>query len=79
MESVTAVFHDGRIELAEPVDWPDGTRVEVTPIDSVLANRQRIAFPLHHSSQPGTLTVEEVRAAEDAAARQEDASRAGSL
>ena len=32
MESITAVFHNGRIELAQPVDWPDGTRVEVTPI-----------------------------------------------
>jgi hypothetical protein len=32
MGSVTAVFHNGRIELAQPVDWPDGTQVEVTPV-----------------------------------------------
>jgi hypothetical protein len=34
MESVTAVFHNGRLELAQSVDWPDGTRVEVTPVES---------------------------------------------
>ncbi len=34
MGSITALFHDGRIELAQPVDWPDGTVVAVTTIDS---------------------------------------------
>jgi len=34
MGSVTATFRNGRIELAEPVDWPDGTQVEVTPVGS---------------------------------------------
>ena len=33
MGSITAVFRNGQIELIEPVDWPDGTRVAVTPID----------------------------------------------
>jgi hypothetical protein len=33
MQSITAVFHHGRIEIAQPVDWPDGTQVQVTPID----------------------------------------------
>jgi hypothetical protein len=32
MESVTAIFHNGRVELAQPVDWPDGTQVEVKRI-----------------------------------------------
>jgi hypothetical protein len=32
MQNATAVFRNGRIELAEPVDWPDGTPVEVHPI-----------------------------------------------
>lgn len=32
MGSITAVFHNGQIELPQPVDWPDGTQVEVTPI-----------------------------------------------
>ncbi len=34
MESVTAVFHNGRLELAQSVDWLDGTQVEVTPVQS---------------------------------------------
>ncbi len=34
MQSVTATFHNGRLELAEPVDWPDGTQVEVTPLSN---------------------------------------------
>ena len=33
MGTVTAVFRNGRIELSQSVDWPDGTRVEVTPIN----------------------------------------------
>jgi hypothetical protein len=41
--------------------------------------RQRIAFPLHHSARPGTLNVEQVQAAEEAATQQEDAARAGAL
>ena len=32
MQRVTATFRQGRVELTEPVDWPEGTRVEVTPI-----------------------------------------------
>jgi len=43
------------------------------------AGRQRIAFPLHHSARPGALSAETVRAAEEAAAAQEDAARAGTL
>jgi hypothetical protein len=47
--------------------------------DTSLAGRQRTTFPLHHSARPGTLSVEEVCAAEEAAAQQEDVSRAGAL
>ena len=32
MQSVTATFRKGRVELAAPVDWPDGTQVEVRPL-----------------------------------------------
>lgn len=32
MESVTAIFRNGRLELGGPVDWPDGTQVRVTPV-----------------------------------------------
>ena len=42
MGSIAAVFRNGQVELAEPVDWPDGTRVDVTPIDT---SQPRV--PLH--------------------------------
>ncbi len=42
-----------------------------------MGGRERIAFPLHHSARPGALTVEDVRAAEEGAAQQEDAVRGG--
>ena len=32
MKTMTATLHNGRLELAEPVDWPEGTRVQVTPV-----------------------------------------------
>jgi hypothetical protein len=32
MQSVTATFRNGQVELIQKVDWPDGTQVEVTPI-----------------------------------------------
>jgi hypothetical protein len=41
--------------------------------------RQRVTFPLHHSGRPGALSVEAVRVAQEAAADQEDAARAGTL
>ena len=34
MGRITAVFRNGQLELGEPVDWPDGTQVEVTPVQS---------------------------------------------
>ncbi len=32
MQHVTATFRNGRVELAELVDWPEGTRVEIRPL-----------------------------------------------
>ena len=48
-------------------------------ISTQSVGHQRHAFPLHHSSQPGTLGLEQVQAAADAAALQEDAARVGAL
>ena len=45
MGSVTAVFRNGQIELVEPVDWPEGTRVDVTPINSVAARTDWLSLP----------------------------------
>jgi hypothetical protein len=50
-----------------------------TLAEKLHAGRQRITFPLIHSSRPGALGVEQVQVAEEAAAEQEDASRAGTL
>ena len=41
--------------------------------------RERIAFPLHHSARPGVLSAQRVRAAEEAAAQQEDGARASTV
>jgi hypothetical protein len=41
MESVTAVFRNGRVELAEPVNWAEGTQVQVTPLDIA---KQRVSW-----------------------------------
>lgn len=40
MQSVTATFHNGRLKLTQPVDWPDGTQVEVTPIGASVGGDQ---------------------------------------
>ncbi len=45
MESITAVIHNGRIELAQPVEWPDGTRVEVRPINNPSEPTDWLSLP----------------------------------
>jgi len=34
MELVSGTYHDGHVDLGQPVDWPDGTAVAVarTPV-----------------------------------------------
>ena len=46
MQSVTATFRKGRVELAAPVDWPDGTQVEVRPLDPALAETGDVRPPM---------------------------------
>ena len=38
----TAVVRDGKLELAKPVEMPDGTAVDVTLILSSLNERQKL-------------------------------------
>jgi hypothetical protein len=45
MESVTAVYRGGQLELSEPVDWPDGTQVEVTPVGSRQPRADWLSLP----------------------------------
>jgi len=40
MESVTATFRNGRVELTESVDWPDGIRLEVSPLNDSAKTAQ---------------------------------------
>jgi hypothetical protein len=47
--------------------------------ESRVTGQERIAFPLLHSAQPGVLSSETARDAEERMAEQEDAARAGAL
>ena len=46
MQKVTATFQNGRVELAEPVDWPEGIRVEVRPLGPPDPERPRANPPM---------------------------------
>jgi hypothetical protein len=46
MQSATATFRNGRVELKESVDWPDGTEVEVTPLSTADARRPKVIPPM---------------------------------
>ncbi|MDA1049149.1 MAG: hypothetical protein O3C40_01540 [Planctomycetota bacterium] len=46
MQSVTAMFRNGRVELTELVDWPDGTQVEVTPLDTPGSQQSDVKPPM---------------------------------
>lgn len=39
MQGVRATYRNGRIELAESVDWPEGTRVAVMPLSPTRAQK----------------------------------------
>jgi hypothetical protein len=59
-----------------PVDHLIARALRVALGGAPLPGRRRVAFPLIHSAQPSTLSVEEVHAAEQRAAAGEDAARA---
>jgi hypothetical protein len=52
-----------------PVDDLIAHGLRLAICETPVAGRQRIAFPLIHSVRPGTLDVEQVRAAEEVAAQ----------
>ena len=37
--SQDAIYHDGQVHLDGPVDWPDGTRLVVSPVFSIQADK----------------------------------------
>ena len=62
-----------------PVDHLIAQALRLALRETPRAGHERIVFPLIHSSQPGTLGVSQVQAAEEAAVQQEDAARARAL
>lgn len=36
MQAVTATVLNGRVELTVPVEWPDGTRVQIVPVQDAV-------------------------------------------
>jgi hypothetical protein len=46
MHAVQATFRNGRLELMQPVDWPDGTRAEVIPLPATTPTSLPEADPL---------------------------------
>jgi hypothetical protein len=45
METVTATFRNGRVELSQPVDWPEGTQVRVTPLGAAGERVSWLSLP----------------------------------
>ena len=45
MNVVTAVYRNGRLELISPVDWPEGTSVEVRPVQSPRQRPSWLSLP----------------------------------
>ena len=39
MAAVLATYRSGKVELSEPVGWPDGTQLEVMPVPSAAASQ----------------------------------------
>ena len=46
MQTVTATIRNGRVELARPVTWPDGTQVEVHPVATPDNGCLRVVPPM---------------------------------
>ena len=45
MNTATAVYRNGRLELSSSVDWPEGTSVEVRPISSPQQRPSWLSLP----------------------------------
>ncbi|MGO9467244.1 MAG: hypothetical protein ACLQIB_19440 [Isosphaeraceae bacterium] len=50
MNAIRAIVRSGRLELQEPVDWPDGTEVLIEP---TIAPSEKVGiFPVGRASVP---------------------------
>ncbi len=45
MNIVNAVYRNGHFELTEPVDWPEGTPVEVKPVSQEPQQASWLSLP----------------------------------
>lgn len=45
MNRTLAIIRNGRVELSDPVVWPDGTAVEIIPLPSTPAQVDWFALP----------------------------------
>jgi hypothetical protein len=45
MNVATAIYRNGHLELTSPVDWPDGTSVEVKPVRVSQQRSSWLALP----------------------------------
>lgn len=45
MNTVTAIFRDGHLELLTPVDWPNETTVEVKPLTAPPGRVSWLSLP----------------------------------
>jgi len=59
MGSVTAIVRNGRLELAEPLGWPDGTHVKVTPLGSEHERVNWLSLPPLDVGEFRELTAED--------------------
>ena len=45
MNVATAIYRNGRLVLTSPVDWPDGTSVEVKPVQALRQRPSWLSLP----------------------------------
>ncbi len=45
MKSAKGMIRNGRVELLQDVDWPNGTQVQVTPISNSVPKPDWLSLP----------------------------------
>ena len=59
MQKVRATFRNGRVELLDPVDWPDDTTLDVTPADAgATASETKLPAPKNRAPLNSVWTPE---------------------
>lgn len=58
MQKTPAIFRNGQVEFDEPVNWPDGTKLDVCPSESI-AHLLAMSSQLHSASMIATQRIPE--------------------